>query len=158
MTDFAKRLECKRNIQSYISQLSHLSNREVKAADLLSLEATNVIREQAKLLPNKPFQKFKIKFSEKLDERFAMFVKNLYSLNSTPIHIWLKHTNTCGLFEIRSIMEFNFNFDYSVVNEGIISLLTKDLNDNIILDFFEDSGEKFIEIELRGKNWSTCVY
>jgi hypothetical protein len=159
-SDLTQRLACKRNLQCYLSQLCHLANRNVTADDLLPLEVTHAIREQStRLLDKTSFRKFKIKFSEKLDTRFAMFVKNLYALNPSPVYIWVEHTNTCGLFEISSIMEFNAKFEYSVITEGIISLLTKDMIDNMVLDFYEDSsGEKFIEIELYGSSWVTCVY
>lgn len=159
-SDIGQRLAYKRNIQSHLSQLSHLTNREVTEGDLLPLETTHSIREQSKrLLNSSSLHKFKIRFPEKLDGRFTTFVRNLHALNSSPVYIWIEHTNTCGLLEIGSIAEFNFKFEYSVSPQGIISLLTKDMTDNMVLDFFEDSShEQLIEIELVGRSWPSCRY
>ncbi len=158
--DLGQRLAYKRNLQSHLSQLSQLSNREVTESDLLPLELTHSIREESKrLLNTASLHKFKIHFPEKGSARFARFVASLRATNSNPTYIWIEHTNICGLFEIGSISEFNFNFEYSVSTQGIISLLTKDLADNMVLDFFEDSpGEQFIQIELLGKSWPSCRY
>lgn len=156
----ANRLAYKRYLQSHLSQLSHLTNRYIGENDLLPLETTHSIREESKqLLDMSSLRKFKIDFSEKLGVRFEEFVRNLHALNPNPVYIWIEHTNTCGLLEIRSIIEFNFKFDYAEINQGIVSLLTKDMRDNLVLDFFEDSsGARFIEIELAGYNWPTCAY
>lgn len=157
-TDLTQRLAYKRNLQSHLSQLSQLTHREVTADDLLPLDVTHTIQEQSKrLLNSSSHKKFKIGFTEKLDAHFATFVRNLQALNSNPIYIWIEHTNECGLLEISSIVEFNFKFEYTVISQGIISLLTKDMSDNMVLDFFEDSsGERFIQIELAGSSWPTC--
>lgn len=155
-----ERLTYRHNIASHLSQLSHLTNREVTAGDLLSLEATRAIREQPRpLLKNRPLKKFKIRFSEKTDARFTAFIKSLHALNPKPIYIWIDHTNECGLYEIGSILEINFKFEYSKFPAGIMSFVTKDFSDKLLLDFFEEStGEKYIEIELTGDRWSSCTY
>jgi len=160
ISKLVERLTYRHNIASHLSQLSHLVNREVKAEDLLPLDATRAIMEQIKLtLKNKPSKKFQIRFSEKTAPQFTTFVECLHALNSGPIYIWLNHTNDCGLFEVRSIREIDFKFEFSKIPGEIISLITKDFSDEMLLDFFEEStGEKYIEIELTGDRWSSCTY
>lgn len=158
--EMVRRLTYRHNIASHLSQLSHLVNREVTADDLLSLEATEAIREQSRsLLKNDPLKKFQIQFSEKAEARFAAFIKNLHALNPKPIYIWTDHTIECGLYEVGSILEINFKFEYSKFPAGIMSFVTKDFSDKLLLDFFEESnGERFIEIELTGDHWPSCTY
>lgn len=160
MINLEQRLSYNYNIKAHLEQLSHLTNRAVTKHDLLSLELTDSIREQSlKLLNESRSIKFEIYFLEKTEARFQAFVKNLVVLNPSPVYVWIEHTITCGLLEIALITEFNFKFEYSVCANGIISLLTKDMMDNLVLDFYEDSlGERVIDIELIGNNWPSCSY
>lgn len=160
MTDLAKRLAYNRDIKTYLTQLKHLAGRDVDVHDLLSLDETKVIRDNSKLaFKSLPAHKFKIKFSERLSARFEMFTRKLHALNSSSVYIWLERSNTCGVLAVSSILSFNFKFEFSAISEGIISLSTSDMGDNLLLDFSKaPSGDTFLEIELKGNTWGSCTY
>lgn len=159
-TNVTRRLAYKRDLKPYLDQLNALVNCKVVESDLLSLEETDSIREKSKLMLDvSKVRKFRIDFSEKSGKRFKDFIQCLSEGNSRPLYIWLNYSNSCGLYQLDSIFKFNFDFDYLTVHQGIISLLTNDMSENMILDFFEDSsGEQVVEIELTGKNWPSCIY
>jgi hypothetical protein len=158
-SNLGQRLAYKKNIQACLSELEQLSKKAPREAALLSLEETQVLRKSAMLLSGKPCKRLKIDFSEKESSRFAEFIHKLYQSNPSPVYIWTTLSNSCGLFEIGSILEFNFGFNFDINREGIISLLAKNMLDKMILDFSEDElGNKVLEVELIGSNWSMIEY
>ncbi|WP_268914495.1 hypothetical protein [Leptospira santarosai] len=41
---------------------------------------------------------------------------------------------------------------------GLIHLVSKNLKDQIVLDFSEDNNERLLEVELSGANWIQVEY
>ncbi|TGL73271.1 hypothetical protein EHQ83_05470 [Leptospira yasudae] len=111
-----------------------------------------------RIINSKQRKTFAIPFEEKSSERFHIYINNLYSKNQSPIYIWTELGNDCGIYEINSILEFNFNFPFKVNSEGIIVLLAKNFQNKITLDFSENYNEQFIEIEILGENWNEIEY
>ena len=55
---------------------------------------------------------------------------------------------------IDGLDEFNFSFDFSDEHAGIIVLLAENQLDKLLLDFYEDGGVTYLDIEAYGENWS----
>jgi hypothetical protein len=49
-------------------------------------------------------------------------------------------------------------FPSSLNPEGIISILTSDAQDELVLDYSIESGEEVFEVEIRGKHWGVVTY
>ncbi|WP_078127461.1 hypothetical protein [Leptospira alexanderi] len=103
-------------------------------------------------------RRFEIPFEEKNSERFNRFLNNLYSKNQLSIYIWTEFSNDCGVYRIPSILDFNSHFVFEVNTDGLIQLLSENLDDELIFDFTEDNNERLLEIELSGANWIQVEY
>ncbi len=141
----------------YIAEISQLDLKPFSISNLIALEVMEEIRQNV-ISKSERKKKFTIPFEERSTEKFKYFIYNLYSKNQNPIYIWTELSNDCGIYEIDSILDFNFNFSFEVNSKGLINLLSKNLKDQIILDFSEDNNERLLEIELSGVNWIQVEY
>ena len=56
------------------------------------------------------------------------------------------------------LSEVRFDFDFSVNKDGMLVLLTMDLQDRMLLDFSEGpDGELLLEVEVAGANWGQAT-
>jgi len=160
MTSTKKGLEYRQNIKTYLSELALLTNKELNEDDILysPLSVENA-RQRSSSLSEFPILKFTIPFSEKKSERFSLYIDNLYQKNSSNVYIWTQRTNICGLYEVESIKKINFDFPFSINNEGILVLLSTDFEDKLLFDFSLNSdGDEIVEVEAQGKNWSRLKF
>jgi hypothetical protein len=154
-----QKFEYGKHIAQCLAELAQLSKKPPTENALSSLDAIAVVRQASLHLKDKPRRRFTIKFEERLTERFTTYVERLYRNNPSPVYIWTHLSNSCGLYEIPSILDFNFGFSYDVNRDGIIALLTKDVADKMTLDFSEGSlGTRVLEVEVAGDNWPLVVY
>jgi hypothetical protein len=125
------------------------------------MEATEEVRKNSKVaLRGKPVRKVYIDFDEKNVDRFKIYVANLHRVNPNPVYIWISKTNSCGLYAIPSLLQFNFDFSFNVIKEGVVGLLSSDLQDTVTLDFsYNQKSFKYgIEIDVCGDHWVLIEY
>lgn len=149
----------KKHLASYLGELGELVTCQPLAHSLKSLEFTEIVREQARVLDAKPCSKFEVNFDMRCIPRFSSYVQTLYEKNSSQIYIWTAKSNYCGIFEIPSLLEFNFCFEFDVNQEGIIVLVAANMTDKLVLDFSYDALCGYsLEIETKGDNWPLVKY
>jgi len=145
------------NIARHLTELSHLTKRQVTEAELLSLEQTRDLRERSASAP-KASQKFQIPFAERGSTRFLELIRAAYDRNPGPIYLWTEGAISCGVLKLGSILHFNTAFDFGIERNGVISLVSEDLGSRIVLDFYEEDGEQILEVELAGSEWGDLRY
>lgn len=92
----------------------------------------------------------KLKSSVKLlfNEKLLLKKNVLEKLNTVcGIYLFTSLSKDCGAVLIDSINLFNFNFNFTDDDSGIISIVASNLKDKILLDFYEEDGTEYIEIE-----------
>lgn len=137
----------------YLLELKKLTGVDING-DLLLTEDIEEIREKSSALADKEGTRFIVDFSEKDTEQFRNFVRNLNKANDAPVYVWTNSANSYGLYKATSINSIDFSFSFDVNPDGIIVLLTEDLNDRLLLDFYRNSeGREILELELYGKHW-----
>jgi hypothetical protein len=56
------------------------------------------------------------------------------------------------------LSDVQFDFGFAVNRDGIVVLLTADLQDRMLLDFSEGpDGEQLLEVEVAGANWGQAT-
>lgn len=150
----------KREIQRYLLELKELCLETPLESKLLSLDATEQIRSRVQALKGKPSRRFQIDFCGKKTASFRNYVEKLNNANPHPVYVWTEKSNSCGLFEISSLLKFNFDFRFDVNEQGIIVLVASDLTDKLVLDFskIENSSTYQLELELHGDHWPLVDY
>lgn len=156
---YAKKIRQHRNLQKHLGELSSLTGCLVEKNELSSAEQAAQVRDSEKKFSEYDITPVERSFSELKSCQFKKFIKNLYDKNNSPIQIWLPRTIDCGILEIESILNIKFDFDFDLNEEGILVLMTRDMEDKMLLDWFRlPEGEERIRIETQGMNWSKVSY
>lgn len=152
--DLSRKLARKTQMDRYLAQVSEISGRLVEQDELDSIEETDAIRSEFKKFIDQPKAAFEIKPNDLRSGRFIHFLESLEQANPKPVFIWIERTNVCGAFKLPSVSKIYAGFKPEKVPEGIISFITEDLENSLILDFDDDS----VEVELQGPDWIDVRY
>ncbi len=157
--NLAQRLEAIHAIKNYLQVLSILTNRAVKKEDLTSLEKSLEIIAKHEYIRTLPNMKFEIGFEGRSSDQFKNFIRNLEKTKQSPIFIWSKGANSCGLLQVSSLFEINFEFEYEIDGNGVFVFTSDDLQDELLIDFYENNEEqRMMKIEVYGHLWSKIIY
>lgn len=143
----------------HLRELGQLVGRALTADDLLSLEDTESLRVQALSVVRAPSWRCEIPFADMQSPRFAQLVGALQKANPSPIYVWTPLSNVCGLLRPVALSDLRFDFDFTVLPDGILVLLAADFQDQMLLDFSEgeDAGQ-LLEVEGAGAHWGQIKY
>lgn len=139
-----RRIIGKQKISNYLIELNNILKINVSTNNLLSLEETDFVL--LNLYKLEFFFKKTILLEHKTE--FENVVVNNISQSEYGYFVFISDVLQCGTIRISSIDHFNFNFGYDDLGSGIISIVREDLSEKIILDFYEENGTKYIDIEL----------
>ncbi|WP_353118217.1 hypothetical protein [Myroides odoratus] len=140
-----RRLYGKKYLKEYIGVIKRITTLNEHEINLLSIIETDNIIEKEKTLK---FQSSsKLFFNDK--EELKKFI--IEKLNTDSIYVCTQFSVDCGILMIDSLKVFNFQFDFDDDSSGIITLINSNLEHKVLLDFYEENGLKYIEIEYYAK-------
>jgi hypothetical protein len=149
----------RRYLEQYLKELSQLLGRTVLLEELGSPEEAQALRVAAQQLLYQPSVVREIGFDEKKTSRFRKFVERLVEVNPNPVYVFTPRTISCGVLEIDTLRDVRFDFDFGLNPEGILSFVTRNLSDSLLLDFFESpGGERRVEVEAQGASWARIEF
>jgi len=64
------------------------------------------------------------------------------------------YSEICGIAELNDINRFNADFRWEDEHTGMITLYSYDLINELIIDFYEEYNEYFIDLDLYGYRWN----
>lgn len=140
-------------MKKYLADLSALLGRDVLQDELGPVEQVQVLQAEARKLSRLEKVCYEMAFAGKKDAHFKKFIGELFNANSLPVYLWASHVEECGLLLLPSIRDMNFDFSFDVDGNGVISLVTYDFKDGMLLDFFIDDGSERLIIEVQGEHW-----
>lgn len=122
-----------------IKRITTLNENEIR---ILSIIETDSIIEKGKMLQLQSSirvffnakEELKKYILEKLDTDDRIYLCTFFSVD-------------CGVLLIDSLEFFNFHFNFEDDPSGIITLMNSNLEHKVLLDFYEENGLKYIEIE-----------
>jgi hypothetical protein len=153
-SELQRKIEYARSIKPHLAALSSLVARPVSSGELMDLESTRALQAALRAQPSTASKMAKLPFSALRTAPFGRFIVDLATSAPLPVHVWIDTTDACGILTVRSLLEFNFHFDFDDEPAGIIILRTADLANRMLLDFSEDEGGRFLELEWSGPQWS----
>jgi hypothetical protein len=154
---YENRVKFRKDFATYLLELKKLTGTNIDSAMLCSLDEVERIRKNTDIATNS--NNFIINFGDKNSDRFEKFIKNLGKANSHPVYVWTQSANLFGLYKADSISAIDFAFSFDINTSGIVTFLTEDLNDELLLDFYYDSqNQEMLEVELKGRNWSSITF
>jgi hypothetical protein len=154
MSDLQKVVAFKANIGRHLTQLSRLTGTIVNKDSLLSPQETEALRATSKTTEYAPVWRHTMDFSKLTEAQFQRFVGALDEMSPSGVYIWTPLSNVCGLLRPVPLKSIQWGFDFDLIPEGILVLLTADLADRMLLDFSEGSTRRQeLEIEVSGQHW-----
>lgn len=134
-----RRLFGKQYLSEYQEVINKITKNDFK---ILSIVETDKLIEKV--------SKLKLRFSKKIlfndKEELKSIIFNNFNTNDS-VYIFTSLSRDCGAVLIDSIIYFNFNFNFMDDHSGIISLISSDIKNKILLDFYEEDGLQYLEIE-----------
>ena len=159
MSELSEKLSSKKELSRHLCELGLLVGRPVHKKELLSLNETESVRNQANQVIRQPVGKFDIPFEKKQETRFLKFIEHLTKVNPNDVYLWTPASNLCGVLRPVPLKTFRITFPFELNPEGIIVILTSDLSDQLLLDYSQGSNdEQLLEIEVSGERWGDIVY
>lgn len=64
------------------------------------------------------------------------------------------YSEMCGISELNDINHFNVDFRFEDEHTGTIILYSYDLDNELLIDFYEEYSEYYMDIELYGYRWN----
>lgn len=135
---------------TYLKDLSSLLQRDIKKEELLSLAETDAFFNKYLNQPRITIYKKTLNFADKHALNCA--VREHMSEWEVPYMIYLSEVDCCGLLEIPSLSCFNWNFQFNDEQAGLICFIRKDGYEKLLLDFYEDDLNLFIDVEIERIN------
>lgn len=149
----------KLNLTPYLAELAALTGRPVEIDELGSPEQAATMRQAGRSLVAQSAASVEIPFGDRVSEQFHAFIQRLHAANPSSISIWTPRTIDCGTLVVPSLAAIHFDFDFTINEDGILSFVTVDLMDRLLLDFSVSSaGNQSMIIETQGVNWSRVAY
>ena len=142
-----RRLFGKQFLPQYLEELNKILKIHVDSTNLSSIVEMDEVRQN--ILAKKLKYKFKILFNEKEKLKEIIF-SNIERFND-KYYVFTSYSMNCGILMIDSLQEFNFDFSFEDMRSGIITLTRADLFEEILLDFNEENGVEYLEIEIYEK-------
>ena len=150
----SKRIGFARHLGRHLSELSHVLGRSVRREDLLSLEESEAVLAQSKAALRVPGWKITVPFEDKNLPWFRTFVKALGSAKARRVYVWTPLASDCGLPKPVPLSEIDFSFPFDLNPEGILEVITEDLEEGLILDYSLGAGDRAeLEVEVSGPRW-----
>jgi hypothetical protein len=138
-----RRLFGKQYLAEYLTIIKRITLYKQKSdIKLMSISETDIVINNN--LSLEKANAFRIPFDNKTELRRMIMER---CAKNEPIYLYTDLSKDCGLVFLNSIDEFNFEFNFEDEPVGLIILIGLKSNYKILLDFYEENGEKYIEIE-----------
>ena len=132
-------------LDTYLKTLNKITLKKIDSTMLLSVVETDRLYST-----NNDYNiDYRITLDFNAPQKIKEWDKIKSVFGSKPLYIWLTNGEYCGLCPLESIEYFNINFDYEDDSYGIIVLIVHDFTQKVVLDFYEEDGEKKIDIEIK---------
>ena len=134
------------SMTKYLEVLSHLLNVTKNKDDIWSIVKSDNFIEESKrfewILLCKDFLSF-----ENKTHLLKILTKHIEDWNK-PYSMFVSKSEDCGLVDISSLHDINWNFSFNDEPDGIICLERIDHKERIILDFDMENNKELIEISI----------
>lgn len=141
----------KRHMQEYLNELSKLVHRN--KYKVLTLEESDIVFEKIKMhISNKYIWKYaKNIFSNK--DKLKKIISEIQYINNSNVYMSLGFSEMCGIVLLDYISLFNVDFSFEDEHSGLIKFYDKELKNCLAIDFYEENGSYYYDLEIIDGNW-----
>jgi hypothetical protein len=144
-------------ISIYLKELNLLTRQMVEAKDLITIEDTvRIIHKRKEISNTIPFEKLTLSFEAK--DRLSSYLAKMAEIKKGKVYLFTEYSKNCGALLLNSLNDFNHKFSFNDEHSGIISFLSEDLKDKLVLDFYVENDKYILELETQGFVWNSVLY
>ncbi len=151
--ELSKKLSRNRHLARHLAELGRLLKREVLPEHLLSLDATEALLARSRATRRTPDWKQSVPFGDKNNGHLGW----ANEFKSDPVYLWTALTNICGAHPPVRLSEIDFGFSFNLCPEGILEVLSVDLENRMLLDWYEEGGAELLDLEVTGSRWGAAM-
>ncbi|MFT3912597.1 MAG: hypothetical protein QM704_00510 [Anaeromyxobacteraceae bacterium] len=149
----SKKLRRSRHLARHLTELGRLLHKEVRTEDLLSLDETEALLARSKAVTRRaPDWKSSFPFAEK-EQRLSRPIRPIHA---EMVYVWTALANDCGVHRLVRLSELDFRFSFDFSPEGILTVISEDLENQMLLDWHKDNGVELLDLEVTGPRWSAA--
>lgn len=146
-------------LRQYLTEVAHLSRVPISESDLLSLDDTRQISDQTRVLSTSSKAVWRMLFEHLKSDEFVAFVRSLDELCRGQITLWTPRSRACGCILLPSLQDVRFDFNFDLIPEGILSVVTRNLQNRLLLDFRRNAiHQQEVLIETYGPEWGVALH
>jgi hypothetical protein len=146
-----RRLYGKRYREEYLKELNALTNVKVSESNLLSIVESDLI---GNVVKNDTY-KTTIRFNDK--EELLILVGEMIKAKNKSCYLYTTYSQDCGVLKLKNLNEFNINFNFEDEHAGLIKIVLEDLTNEIILDFYMQDNDSYLDLEVFGNDWVNAI-
>ena len=135
-------------ISTYRTEISGILLQSCHTAyTILSLEETDAITEVVRNSKPSILHKETSSFNDKSNLQIAL--NKMVNLNKGDIFfMFTRYSNLCGAAKINNLECININFSFDAEHSGIIVLVSGNFTKKLIIDFYEEKGGRWLDVEM----------
>lgn len=142
-------------LSKYLEELNAILDTAKGSYQVLSLEETDrILQRSAESINKEKVLKYQLEFDHK-EEFLIDCMIECNRLLSGMIYLFTGYSEDCGLAVVDTLMMLKPDFSFTSEHAGLISIISGDLSNKILLDFYEENNEYFLEIEIYGDLWGS---
>ena len=116
-------------------------------------ESVELLKERARS-DAPPGVRTEFDFSVLSSPRWRLYADQLESRSPGEVLLWIPTSPDCGLLRLPSLSRFQPTFPLEEYPEDILTLLTVDGDDSLLLDWGSYDDERLVELESNGARWA----
>lgn len=148
-----RKQRCQQHLATYLKELKAVFNVNSNEVTILNLEETDSIGEQSSGKINNNIASKKIIPFDHKENFLRFYIDNCSRLQPGNVYVFTDYSKDCGAAVFNSLKCLNPIFAFNAEHAGIISILSQDLANKLILDFYEENNKLFLEVEALGSLW-----
>jgi hypothetical protein len=147
------------HLREYLRELSSIVLRPVSSDQLTSTNTVLEIQANGTKWSHQPSTKFELEFKDLNSPRMRAFWAELSRRNESRLYLMTGRSVYCGALGMESLMEVDLGMDFGSTLEGVIAIVTADLENSVLLDFHESpQGERSVVVTVQGTQWIEVGY
>ncbi|TKC12037.1 hypothetical protein FA048_00005 [Pedobacter polaris] len=138
-----RRIFGKKDFKDYLEELNKLAKFPVTINHIISIVETDKILES---FNGKRIYKERMEFKDKI--KLQTIFSNISRIVLDDFLLFTSYSKNCGAMHLKSINNFNHAFKFNDEHSGLISLINECLDVKIVMDFYEEQNEEYLELEI----------
>lgn len=138
---------------AHLAELTALIKAPIQDECFMSVEETDT------LMNTRQAYTSKLKKTTSFDDKHVLcaVINRIANYHDGRVLFFSDYSEYCGMYTLDSISNFNYDFNFDDEHSGLVSLQTHDNANRLVIDFYEEDDEYWLDTEVFGDLWCSAV-